>query len=63
MTSWVANAKLDFVLYFQDCVKYICTGKANEPCEALGPKLDMCPELKGVSTDVRDQCFPKLTIP
>ena len=46
---------------FQDCVEYMCTGDPD-PCLSLGPKLDMCPDLSGVSSVVRDDCFPNLYV-
>ena len=53
-------ASLPGVVCFQDCVHFTCTNDINS-CEALGPRLDMCPPLDGVTLAVKDSCFPALT--
>ena len=56
LNGLVANAKLGFGLYFQYCVEFMCSGY-TQSCEELAEKLDLCPDLRGVSSAVKDQCF------
>ena len=47
-------------LCFQDCIHFTCTQDINS-CMALGPTLDRCPDLKGVTEAVRASCYEELT--